>query len=825
MPQKVIKFKGINRAINEFQTSGECEELINLRAHADGALHVVKPKHVMVKNTRYCKIYEHSWGDVNNLIVVDRSSAHVKWIDESGTIKGDLGYFYSEDIEITHAGNILVIYVESRKLQKVFKFEDGKYSEYRIGFRQIVDAQITYGTGYFSAPSNSAEAFDKTASSLNEAMQKAASGFYSSYTNGLCGASVIGCTYELEDGSEIWSTAFVVANSMLAYGHEAPTVDSTNKTVKVTGANNVKLELKFDNKKPSGVKSVNVYSTKPVFQYEIVARTTPEDIEIRQMSLDDLNLSGQLMYYQGSVSLDKTYVQVQLRFGADIAGEKIMDVTTGCTDRTGNAVSYNNRFHYYKSEVNHIIQPPTISRAPSTWDPDEITVSNWVAYVKFDKSWKLIDNIYRLVDDSKLDIIYPMIGVEKIAFVKADTNGTQITSVPYSEMFYVDLKESSAYNYSYAFEFTPNIISGASFKSEVEADGQLWSNAFEYDKKVFWKKEYNAINVSAQYNPFVFPVEYSYHFGGEIRDIVTAYTPVSSTQIGQFPITVFTSNGIYALEQESTQVLYSNILPLQPLVIDDKAVSTPNGTFFKSSSNLYALTGRDVLDVSAALHGSRELRIRENPSYKALCENGSTGTQFIDFGFKLSYIDFDDFLKDAILSYDVLHNEVYINSGHTNRGYAYVYNINTNSFHKVSTRYNLAKNCGRYAIKKLEDGSSFEIVDMHTEVATTQPILLQSRPMSLEALYTHIQRAILLTDTHLSGNQHLCLSVFGSDNLYDWKCIISAQKQNVALRHIRTNKAAKSYRDYVILISGYVSTDTDISDLIADYTVVQRRLG
>ena len=47
----------------------------------------------------------------------------------------------------------------------------------------------------------------------------------------------------------------------------------------------------------------------------------------------------------------------------------------------------------------------------------------------------------------------------------------------------------------------------------------------------------------------------------------------------------------------------------------------------------------------------------------------------------------------------------------------------------------------------------------------------------------------------------------------------------MAFKHIRTNKAAKSYKDYVILINGYVSTDTDISDLIADYTVVQRRLG
>ena len=59
----------------------------------------------------------------------------------------------------------------------------------------------------------------------------------------------------------------------------------------------------------------------------------------------------------------------------------------------------------------------------------------------------------------------------------------------------------------------------------------------------------------------------------------------------------------------------------------------------------------------------------------------------------------------------------------------------------------------------------------------------------------------------------------------DWKPIISAQKQNTVLRQIRTNKAPKSYKDYIIIIAGLVSTDTDLSDIIADYTVVSRRLG
>jgi hypothetical protein len=175
----------------------------------------------------------------------------------------------------------------------------------------------------------------------------------------------------------------------------------------------------------------------------------------------------------------------------------------------------------------------------------------------------------------------------------------------------------------------------------------------------------------------------------------------------------------------------------------------------------------------------------------------------------------------ATLAYDQLHSELYISSAAKN--YSYVFNMNTKSIHKVGKKYISPANGSRYIVEIT--GDSRRVVDMHAETKGEQQVLLQSRPMPLEMLFTHIQRMILLVDTKLEDSQYLCLSVFGSDNLHDWKCIISSQKHDAILRHIRTNKAAKSYRDYIILINGYVSTDTDISDLIADYTVVNRRLG
>lgn len=823
MPQKVIKFSGINRRVNEFQNVGACEEIINLRPQVGGGFQVVKPKHALISDVWYDQVYEHSWCDTSNLIVVNNVGTII-WVSKDGTIQQELEVYFSKDVELSFAGNILVAYSSEKKKQLVFKFNEDKYEDYIFTPNKITDAFISYGSSYFYAPTNSAVADDDSASSLNEAMHSAASGFVNKLTDVLCGVAVVGCTYELEDGNEIWSTSFAVANASHAYLYAAPSVDEKTKTVTVTGANNVELNLRFNGNSQKGVKRINVYSSRPIFPYEIVRTSMGSGNEVREIPLDELGLDGQLMYYQGSVPADKLFATFKLKFGTTLSGEKIMDITPGCIDRIGNMVSYNNRFHYYRSEVFHVIQAPTVSRgAPSTYDPAEIVVSEWIAYVKFNKEWKLIDNVYKLVDGAPLDIIYPMIGIEEIAFVKAERNNIGTLYVPYNEMFYVKLKESSAYNYSYAFNVKPSIENAGHFESDMESANQVWRSDFVYDKKVFWKKETNSINVSAQYNPFVFPVEYSYSFGGEIRDIATSYIPISSTQIGQFPVTVFTSNGIYALEQSSGKVLYDSVLPLQPLVIDDKAVATPYGVFFKSSRNLYVLSGREVANVSSALNGARNLEIRDTVAYNALCTNYDG--PFHDFKFVLSKVDFDKHIEDATLAYDPLWNEVYINSGHTNYEYSYVFNLDSKQYHKTAYKLITPQGNGRYAIK-MTGATKRSVVDLHTEEESDKlPVLLQSRPLSLEEYYTHIQRLLMHVDVHLQGEQYLCLSVFASDNLYDWKCIMSSQKKETILRQIRTNKAPKSYRDYIILITGMVDTNTDLSDIIADYTIVNRRLG
>ena len=829
MPQKVLKFAGINMNVDEFQSSGACEELINLRPDSMGRQSIVKPKKKEHVNVDYDMYYEHSFGETLNVIVVENGI--VRWRINDDNYSTITSEFESKSVSLCHAGNVLVVYCETTNEQRVFEFKDDSYSTFDFFINNIVDAKIRYSYSSTLTPSNKAVAEAENEGAYNEALAKAASGFYAKYQNGLTGVSMIGCAYELEDGSEIWSTAFVVANTTNLLFYREPVIDKDDdNSITVYGADKVHLDLTFAGTKSERVKAINIYASRPVFPYEVkfVSFDGGQRYEAVKTTLGDQALEGQVMYYVGKVSPNEKSASLLLKLG-DIAGNNIMDVNTGCTSRVGRSVSYNNRFHYYRSTVEHVIQIPTSSQEyEQSISGSDTPYSYWIAYVKINGKWKVINKVYKFRADTGSfadefakthDVVYPMLDVTEIRFVKGTMQNGITFSTTYSEMFSVKMKNSTAYNYSYAFDVTPVITSVGSFYSEIQSANQLWGS---FDKTVPLKNDVNAINVTAPFNPFVFPVKYSYGFGGEIIDISTSYLPISSTQAGQYPITVFTKNGVYALEQGGGDTLYSNVVPLQPQVIDGKATTTPYGTFFVSSNNLFVLMGRETINISHILDGDRELRLRDNESYKRLC--CTQRSILYDFSELLSKDDFNEFISDVSMVYDQFNNELIISSNNPDIRYSYVFNINTKSFHKVGKKYLGAQNGSRYAIEI--SGDSRNVVDMHTEIdADEQPILLQSRPLNLEAFGTHIQRLIMLLDARLTGDQYLFISVFGSDNLYDWNCITSAQKHNVALRQIRTNRAARTYRDYIILINGVVSTDTDLSEIIADYTVVSRRLG
>lgn len=834
MPQRVIKFTGINRRKNEFQCSGECDELINLRPIASG-LEVVKPKKKSLTGVSY-DIHNHLFGDESHLIGVETGTTfRIYDIDSSGGTTlidsfdiDESVWLDSPEYSIAFLGNQILF--SKHNVFRAYAYKDGRYRRIKAEVPADLDIRYTIseGSGYseeYVAQKISDSEFDETYSALTLGTNfkdsvmnnwSAAVG-KNAVASETFGPVLVAFNFELSDGTEFWTNKWIYVNPYLISSN----ADKGGKHMvfetipyiltdwagymgyikfKSYGITFTIAQTDISTSSDNLVKYVNVYASRPIFPFSMDSMTSSIESDNRARTyasaqgLDTSGITKQLLYFQKSIpvsDIDKGNVTFTLDFSDTQTGERVLEVDNGPVERVGQMTAYNSRVHVYDSRT--IVSPQSIVCASGTGEEFE----ERPAYVYiFSGEDTLILETTALVPVStssttKLYCCYPDARATKIRI------GNGGTSTYFTE---ISLTPSSRYNYAYGQALYPMVNTSA----PTPTDNVL--------------KEPDTINVSEQYNPFVFPVEHSYRIGGQIMDLATAYMPISSTQIGQYPLTVFTSSGIFAMEQGSGTALYGNILPLQPLVINGKACSTPHGIFFISSGSLYLMSGRELMNVSHDIKAkSNHLLCRAHE--KLCCDTTGSMFNFLPLMDNATYSN--DFFNDAKLTYDLMHNELYIS--HSPDEFAYVFNLNTKMFHKIGMWFRRSLNGARYVVAG--SGDTTALLDLHEEEVGEQPVLLQSRPMALDAMMTHIHRLVLLTDTNLEDDQNLSLSVFGSDNLYDWKCIISAQKYKTVLRQIRTNRAAKSYRDYVIVINGTVSTDTDISDLIADYTAVNRRLG
>lgn len=809
MPQKVLKFTGINRKKNEFQDAGACEELINVRPAVYG-LEVVKPKLKKFAEADY-DVYNHVFGDKSIFVAVSVGSTFSLSIISGGSSLKKIDSFDSstKDYSISFLANKMLV---SHGLNLyLYEYKDDAYVKVETGIPDSFDVSCSIRKGRIYE-----QYYPTTAEPDSDEFKELASKHWSAtatqcIANGeILGPILIALNVSLSDGTEFWTNKWIYINPDMFWAYVRNVIYDNDTfwfesyKVDLTIANIGTSDSEIEKM----ISSVNIYTSRQIFPYDIdnMYEIATGIVQAPSISMEKA-VGSQLMYFNKSIdaaTLESEDVQFSLVLEESQAGERVLEVDSGAIKRVGNLTTYNNRVHFYDSKA--IICPQKLFCSSYVENDDTngntLTADAYV-YLECDSQTIVINTRITMRKNTTED--YP----SKIYCCYPDARATKILihtpKVSAGSYCVVNLKQSDRYNFAYG---------EATYPDDVVTIGNIRESQS-------YIPETDKINVSAPYNPFVFPVENSYSVGGKIIDLTTSYMPISSTQIGQYPLTVFTTNGIYSLEQGSGGTLYGNILPIQPLASTTKATPTPYGIFFISSRNLYMLTGRDVANASYVLNGDRELNLREDNAYKKLCLN-SDDARF-NFSKYLSDVNFEDFISNATLTYDELQNELIISSNDESIGYSYVFNLDTKSYHKVSKRYISKDKNARYVVE--QDGNYKYVVDLHTEQENDQSILLQSRPFGIEMAYTHIERLLMLVDAKLTGEQNLCISVFGSDNLSDWKCIISSQKHDTVLRHIRTNRAAKSYKDYVILINGKVDTNTDLSELAVDYAVVNRRLA
>lgn len=121
----------------------------------------------------------------------------------------------------------------------------------------------------------------------------------------------------------------------------------------------------------------------------------------------------------------------------------------------------------------------------------------------------------------------------------------------------------------------------------------------------------NVMKVSGLNDPMVYPLAQTYTIGnGKIISAAVSTKTISQGQFGQYPLYVFTSDGVYAMNQGSGEVVYQTGSPLSRHVcVNVKSIcNTDSAVVFATEQGLFILQGGDIIEISQAIndHGLSE---------------------------------------------------------------------------------------------------------------------------------------------------------------------------------------------------------------------------
>lgn len=617
------------------------------------------------------------------------------------------------------------------------------------------------------------------------------------------------------------------------------------------------------NKETSIIQSLEVYCSKPVLYLDAAAsgdgyyfqhvEGSPLSANIStlilpQVKYEDMELGSQILYHQASITMaalsegDQT---VSLTFGGNTQmGEDTLDVDAGALQRYGRVLAYNARFHYYDSVAKIQVGMPSFNFPATIYHTTEADTDVFVRYADDDQSALVYVG---MVED--LEYFVPAYFVAAPSMnIREVITYTRVSASQYYVHRYRMLP-SSSYNFSYCSD-RGSLEQLSSADAELEAVKAGTSD-------IITNVETDAINVSEQYNPFVFRVEHSYKAPGNIIDVQPQMAGVVDASYGRDPLNVFTERGLYALTQGSADVLYGTFLPLSNLRAQRGGIPVEAGTFFLADGALWLVSGRRVKLASEAMMPGPHKYIRACSGYRKLAGtdtdfslDGNPVTPvpdpFYDVSPYLSKVEFKVFTQAGQLSYNRYRMELLISN--PAYSYTYVLSLATLQWYKLSKRLWQDEPGSGTISQPGSTTGTITVMDMSSEVSfdhIPRLIHLQSRPFSMGYRYSHIHRIVTMMRAMLkNGNHKVTTSLYGSDDLQHWNLLSYGTWSGktefdpsseeyvdtpLALSQLRTPSAARSWRYYTVCIGGFIPNDpdfpTDIGPVLVDYQPVNRRIG
>lgn len=230
---------------------------------------------------------------------------------------------------------------------------------------------------------------------------------------------------------------------------------------------------------------------------------------------------------------------------------------------------------------------------------------------------------------------------------------------------------SKRYNLTEQFEYatvslTPHPLLNGSFY--FDAFSTLSWSATKPDFEVSADKTVqmpNKLFTSEVNNPFYFPLAGINTIGiGTIKGITSTTRAISQGQFGQFPLLVFSTDGIWAMEV-SAEGLYSTRQPLSRDIcsLPESITQLDGAIVFISEKGVMMLTSDEASPISTVLDGPSIV-----PDNIKKLSDIATMESMMEI---MEQVPFEEYIKNARIAYDYPNSRLYVSN--PDKPYFYVY--------------------------------------------------------------------------------------------------------------------------------------------------------
>lgn len=316
----------------------------------------------------------------------------------------------------------------------------------------------------------------------------------------------------------------------------------------------------------------------------------------------------------------------------------------------------------------------------------------------------------------------------------------------------------------------------------------------------------NILKVSAVDNPFYFPAAQTYKFEGEIRGIASNAEAVSTGQFGQYPLFVFTKEGIWAMAVDTSgQGAYVSQSPFSREVCIGEVCPVSGGIVFATERGLMAISGGQVSELSAQLDGLDFELWQYN---EGLWEAIYSQAEYINY---IAPKSIREYIKGAKLGYNYLHNEVILSN--SSMEYSYVYSLTNGTWSIIDRVFDLTTNSyPKLVVYNNDKRKRYTFEDCTSEnniVAITRPVKVGTTE------YKRLRQAALRCLFEGGLNFYL----LGSNDGADFVCITGKENEytsNTQRDMVTAMSRSKQYKYLAIAIAGTMRGKISFAELLVD---------